>query len=439
MTKLIRHSTNALLAAVLIGLAACGNLDDPWLVEGPGIAAPDQEDDTQKEPFQLASYLVRFQIDGGKHPSVEVVEPDVAATGTIGTGTLIDMLLYAVYDGEGNLLPQYAKEEHAQVVIDGKTITAGEGQNIIPWNGEDRDIEINGLSDGEYRIVCWAQSSKCEAYDASNLKQVTVSYDGALNNDETRDAFCASEPFTITADGDNPGFTATLRRPLAQVNVATSGADYENNDHIVGGALYTYSAMTIKGVANTINVVDNVIGDAIDETVTFQLNKLPAYFGMDIPSKKADLITTAGEQWLQIHLNEDTVNDNDGDGFADFKAAYPTVEYTEDGTAIKHYLTETFKYMSMCYVLVPANNDGSATLDSFKATFADNATGDNAKTSLLLTTVPVKRNWRTNIIGGLYAPEDPQPPVDDPTTIFSTVRCNVMIITTYFDNYNIIK
>ena len=472
MTNIRRHSINALLTVAFIGLTACGSFDDLQFVEGPGSHTPDKKTDAAQTQFLLPSYSVTFQIDGVEYPNIEVVEPDMAVSGTIGRGTLIDMLRFAVYDDEGHLLPQYAREEYAEVVIDGKTFTASEGQNIILWNGESRTIEITGLSAGDYKIVCWAQSSKCDAYDTSDLKQVKVSYDGALNNDETRDAFCASEPFSISAEGDNPGFTAILRRPLAQVNIATTGADYANTGNIIGGALYTYSAVTIKGVANTINVVDNVIGNAIDKAVTFGFNKLPAYFGIDIPTKKEDLITTPGEQWLQIHLNEDTINDNDGDGFADFKQTYPTVEYTEDDTDIKLYLTETFKYMSMCYVLIPSNNGGAAILNNFKATFADNAAGDTRKTSLTLTMVPTRRNWRTNILGGFYDPgtsgddkpnippntpdeddpnipggdepnDPPQPPVvdpeepNDPTTIFPKgVTCNVRIISTYFNNNN---
>ena len=435
MTFLKKHIIPDFLITVSLVLTACGNLDEIRLVEDPLPAEP-------AAPFVMPSLSLAFQLEGVASQSRDGSQVP-ATVNKIGSGSLIDYIIYAIYDAQDNLLADFADPDKASINIGDKEIKAGEGQNLVRWTGEYITVSLDSLSEGDYKLVCWAQSSQCDAYDTSDLKKVTVSYDNALNNDETRDAFCVSQSFSIKEGmGDEEAVVATLKRPLAQINVGTTGADYANNEKFYGGVLYTYSTVTLKGVSDTINVVDDVVGDPINGEVTFGYNKLAAFVAMDIPTTHDGLIHTLGEELLLIHLNEATSNDKDGNGYDDFLTQYPTVEYEEGSDEISRYLTEEFKYMSMCYVLIPANADGeSSTIDNFKVTFADNDKGDNLKTSVTKTPLPVKRNRRTNLIGGIYSPgdNDTDLPVDDPTTLFSKVNCNVMVITTYFDDYNLIN
>lgn len=441
----------------MAGLSACSDSGNSPIEEESTVQIPDSS--------VLPSYRVAVMLEGSTLKGRSEDSKDNTFTGVIGRGELIDMLIYAVYDKEGKLLSNFAKEEVSKLETSSGIINAGEGQNILSWDGEVIYIEFNNIALGEYKLVAWAQNSGCKAYNTSDLSNVTVSYENALNNDETRDAFCGELQFTVSpVSASEQENLLILRRPFAQINVGTTGADYANNILVPGGALYTHSSITVTGVSNIINVVDNVIGNPIDEEVTFGYNKLAAFYNMEIPEQSDDLIKSDDEIFLQIHLNDSPLNDKDGDNFADYLINYPTVLYNSDRNAITSYLTETFKYMSMCYVLVPSVNEGSTTLDKLKVSFADNEEANGIKTSFKLNTIPVGRNIRTNIIGGLYAPEvdsdspgwpenptdptpddpnypnepeEPEEPVDDPTTIFSSINCEVTIITSYFGNTNL--
>lgn len=429
-----KHIIHLSALAALFLLMACSNIDDVRLVEAPVDLASAATTETSYVMPTL-SLSVRIERVGLSSRADEENDTATPRSIRIGSGSQIDYIIYAVYDSEGNLLMQYADENKSELTIDDTTIKAAIGQNIIKWEGEYLNIELDSLPQGDYKLVCWAQSSKCHAYDTHDLKLVKVDYDGALNNDEARDAFCTSQPFSVYPDmPDEDMVVATLRRPFSQINVGTSGADYANNENIYGGVLYTYSSVSLSGVSNYINVVDDIIGPPMKDTVTFGFNKIAAYYNMDIPKTNADLIYSPDEEFLLVHLNDKTINDGNGDGFADFTTEYPTVEYNENSTQVSRYLTESFKYLSMCYVLVPTSGDANSTIDNIKVTFADNISGTGKRTSFSKSQLSVKRNYRTNIIGGLYAPPE-DVPVDDPTTVFSCVTCNVAVITTYFNNF----
>ena len=403
-----------------------------------------------------------------------------AASGgrAISDGTQTDMLIYAVYEEDYTPLRQYGLD---LVDKDGQpTEWWGEEANRPDFAGEKRDgqtiMKVDGVFDNggtqkitlrlmrnkTYRIAFWAQSSKTAAYDTENLRQVEVKYADALNNDELRDAFCKVETFSVTAENQN--ISVILTRPLAQINVGTTGADYNNTltgTNVTPHYNYAYSTITLDGVAKYIDVVaDKVLAEGdklIDGTVltaatatttaTYSWNKFAAFLNMDeLPSTVDGLIGPAtGEEFLKVDLNADGT-------LLDYKKTYPTLN------ADKDYLTETFKYLSMCYALVPASktavpdydSDGNPVVDPYnsavlnKVSFQFSAVADgsasNSKT-VELTSVPVHRNWRTNILGGLYYgkptggpndpddPDDPTPPTDpDPSTVFakSTMVVNIM-------------
>lgn len=462
MTSLKRYSIITLMASVAAGLTSCGGLDDYTGIEGPFMPKEDQADESpengENDPSEdefteqlptLFSFNITFQLDEEETATRGVNGYDGAETGIIGTGSMIDYLIFAIYDGEGNLLTRFAEEANSSITIGGKSITAGPGQNLLPWEGKNINIQLSSLSEGDYRMVCWAQSSACNAYTTTDLSDVKVSYTGALNNDESRDAFCASEAFTASEETDGGTLTVILKRPLAQVNVGTTGADYKNTAITPGGTYYTYSALKVKGVSTSINVITNQIGG---QTVEAELGftKIPAYHGLDIPKENADLVQSAGEQFLKIHLNDPS--NTSTKPFAGYLTEYPTVKTDENGK-VTEYLTETFKYLSMSYLLV----SGKTTLDNVKIMFANDPEGKGFATYREILNVPVERNWRTNIIGGLYKPsndnpeEDPKDPnnpdepdeptkpddpIDDPSSIFKGVSCIIQIEPAYFDSNN---
>lgn len=150
------------------------------------------------------------------------------------------------------------------------------------------------------------------------------------------------------------------------------------------------------------------------------------------------------EAYLTVRLNEDTKDKN---FFEPYLTDYDTVEFEkilseddeelkdEDGnivydrTKIHKYLTETFKYLSMCYVLVPTdtNDKGEPTGATVDLSFNLRQELNDKKDPIELTertlySVPVRANYRTNILGGLY--DD----ILDPTSIFNFYQLPLILV-----------
>lgn len=445
--KLKKHYISlSLCSALMAGFTACNNSE----VDEPAVIPGDESGSTFEEPDPANPVMVfNFSLEGEETTATRADGYDGAQTGQIGRGSKIDHLIFAVYKASNDSLmfTTNGADTVAKQLSNGKYITPSNGQFVIEWPAV-RQIQLTAMEEGEYKIVCWAQSSQCKAYDTKDFTNVKVSYEGAKNNDETRDAFCVAQTFTVSENSKST--TVVLKRPFAQINVGTSGADYRNTAITPGGTYYTYSAVTISGAANSINIVKNEIG-AAKTTATFANAKIPAYTNMQVPSKADDLLKSDSEIFLQIHLN----NPYSTAPFAEYMTSYPTIVYDDKGN-ITEYLTETFKYLSMCYVLVPG---GKSPLDNFRVTFSNDEVGTGFATYLEINNVPTTRNWRTNIIGGLYAPKkdkpntDPDPtpgpgddddpdtttpgpgddddPIDDPSSLFNDIAAKVLIISDY--------
>ena len=96
-----------------------------------------------------------------------------------------------------------------------------------------------------YNFVFWAQAEGATCYDIDDLKNIKISYEGAVANDENRDAFYATRKELKV----NGALTETiiLYRPFAQVNFAT--ADYA--DAQKAGFSPAVSSFTASGAAMT--------------------------------------------------------------------------------------------------------------------------------------------------------------------------------------------
>ncbi|MCH5231462.1 MAG: hypothetical protein J1F43_06675 [Muribaculaceae bacterium] len=365
---------------------------------------------------------------------------------TISRGSEIDMLVYAVYDEDLTQLTQYgegllAAEDLEPFTTDTPALTGTQhtGQTVVNVgkilaDGDAYKVTLRLMRKKTYTVAFWAQSSNTTAYNTENLRHVEVNYSNALNNDELRDAFCKAEKFTVTDGGLTQD--VDLTRPLAQINVGTTGADYKNLEK---GALtgsthkkVTYSKVEIKNVAKYLDIVVNkVLTDAdiegatsenspyyglagkATQDVTFNWNKIPAYYAMEVPTSGNLYEKADQEELLKIDL------DHDGE-ILDYKTSYPTLG--SKGS----YMTEAFKYLSMSYVLVSAPKaassdqnldewiNNSKVIDSVTVYFADNNSGTDSFQALSVSNVPAQTNWRTNILGGLQWMKDPTDPNPDP-------------------------
>ena len=247
-------------------------------------------------------------------------------TRAIGDGSGADHLIYAVFDENGKRIEGMPVSKDVTFPTT-ETITLAKGQT--------------------YRIAFWAQNKACTAYNVSNDMVVTIYYQGALSNDETRDAFFKTVEVTVTGDAE---LDVELTRPFAQLNVGIYESDWTAGED--AGIVISTSRAVVKQAASTLNLLDGTVDDPVDVTFNFA----------NIPTDD-----------LSVDLNG-------------------------DGTA------ETFKYLSMNYILPfdELTGESSTTLNDLEFTFHPK-TGNDIVLTQGLDAVPVQRNWRTNIIGQILS------------------------------------
>lgn len=191
-----------------------------------------------------------------------------------------------------------------------------------------------------YNFVFWAQAEGATCYDIDDLKNIKISYEGAVANDENRDAFYATRKELKV----NGALTETIKlyRPFAQVNFGTA----DLFDAAAAGFIPAQSAFTATDVANvfdTFNAEGKVEGLATDK-VTFAKAEIPG----------------GGETLV-----------------------------TKDGTK--------YLWMTMNYIL-PVGKQGEKHISNVTAEFIPES-GDPITASA--PQAPVQNNYRTNILGNL--------------------------------------
>lgn len=196
-----------------------------------------------------------------------------------------------------------------------------------------------------YKFVFWAQTPVASGakpyYDLSTFNTDSkVKVDYAVNaNDDQRDAFCATEE--IYVDGSK-SVDVYLRRPFAQINFASS--DYEMLKYL-GLHDGLLSEMTVKGLPDTITLLDGTVASSGAST------GLDAFFAAAaVPSGEDEYITVRGTQ---------------------------------------------YGYIGMNYVLASEDGDNVSVQGRFTN---GNATWETD----ILPNVPVRSNYKTNIVGELF-------------------------------------
>lgn len=213
-------------------------------------------------------------------------------------------------------------------------------------NGLTENVTITLAKGQQYTVAFWAQDPKCTAYTTTDLENVEVDYAG-LNNDETRDAFFKTVEFTVTG---STSIDVELKRPFAQINVGVTKEDWDAA--VASGITIAQSSVVIKNAATGLNLLDGTVSGETE--VSYSL--------ANIPSDPAILKV-----------------DTDGDG-----------------------VKEVYNWLSMSYILPAEATTGYAktTMESLQYTFAP-VSGNEIVFANGLNSVPVQRNWRTNILGKL--------------------------------------
>lgn len=267
----------------------------------------------------LAGACAKEQVGPGEGAMVEATF-SVDVPGVIGTkageGTKATKLYYQVFDAEGNVIDGLGV--HNKNLVSGKTT-----------------VNFQLIKDQTYNFVFWAQTAETGYYTVTDLRTITANYEGKNSNDENFDAFFAVEK-ALTINGPITK-TVTLKRPFAQINIATAAVlkagDTEVNVNFAGAT----SAVTVKGVPTIFSPLTDEFSASVD-----------AQFA---------------------------------------SAAIPEGNFSVTGS------TDPYKYLAVNYVFAPVDGTVYDVEAALKV--------DGKDVTVKVPSAPAKRNYRTNIYGNL--------------------------------------
>ena len=235
-----------------------------------------------------------------------------------------------------------ATELYYQVFDNAGNTINGLGVQHTGLVGKTAKVNFQLVKDQTYNFVFWAQTTETGYYtidETEGLKKITADYTTHKDaNDENRDAFFATESFKVTGPVTK---TVTLKRPFAQINIGTK-------DQLKAGAA-TAPAINFDGAKSSVTV-------------------------KGVPTVFSPLATTP-ETMLTVPTDVTFAS-----------AAIPTGSLNVNGT--------DYNYLAMNYVFAPAEG----TVCDLTAEIV--LTG-REPIQLSSPTTPIKRNWRTNILGSL--------------------------------------
>ena len=254
---------------------------------------------------------------------------------------------------------------HCIVFRNGNLISHSDVTKTITMSGKQATYTTRLISGQTYKIAFWAEVADNAYYTVDYASATVAASYGSAGNDENRDAFFNAMEFTVT-DATST-LSVTLKRPFAQLNYGLSAADKALADAI---SPIVKAEVSLDGGAYTkLNLLTGEVSAPATVPVVFA---------------SAPVITSE-------KLTVQPVG----------------------ATAATEY-----EYLSMNYILVNQEVTPNATLKLYDAS---NAIVTTVNTSL----VPLKRNYRTNIVGNLISEPAQINIVVDPT--FSTPDNNKII------------
>ena len=297
--------TFAALAGMLAVAASCQR-------EAPGGTSQDGD---------LIDVSMSFTVDDGR-PATKTM---------IGDGTTASNLSFYAYDEHNNYLSALSS-------------SATINYNAATHSGSVSFKVVKGM---QYQFVFLATAPDIDYFSLSeDKKTLTVDYNkiNTAQNEKSDFFYYKSGVVTFTASGESK--PATLKRPLAQLNVGSLAADMEvaSKSGIKTDALETGYVLT--SIPSTLNLLDGTVGDEIAE----------------------------------ITLAPDTS---------------PSGNLSVSGSSA------TYAWVSTAYVLVdPSGKNTDVTLN---VNMTNNSGQALTSISRSITAVPLKRNYRTNILGNIFS------------------------------------
>ena len=202
------------------------------------------------------------------------------------------------------------------------------------------NIELTLVADQTYNFIFWAQNEACGAYTVDDLKNVKVDY-SVMAPKGNNDAFDAYYAVKTIKVNGTINETVVLYRPFAQLNFATTRMETSFGPVVLGD-----SKVTVKGLATSFNTIEGVGEVENTAAVTFEAKGLAT----DVAGNVEKLVTNEG----------------------------------------------SYTWLTMDYMLMMNEND----LVEVEASFD---LGMDVPVEHKIANVPLKKNYRTNIIGDVFA------------------------------------
>ena len=272
----------------------------------------------------------------------------------VGDGRAADNLVFAVFDETGAELPYLRQGDWKNPI--------GDNRDVIKFDNSEQPkvtVTVKLVRGKEYSFVCWAQNEDATCYNFEDMKNIGISYaDYNASNNDLRDAFYAyaqtNGPVT-----ENFSQTIELERPFAQINVGTTdfvaaqkaGLEIEN----------LYSTMTVKNAATSLETFTGKTSGSQTVTFTYAHAIAPDY----------DLV-----------INKNKVVNN------------PNIE-----------IADKYGWLAMNYILVADGTDKGTSSALAEVSFQIREGDATILASYDVPNVPVQRNFRSNIVGGLLTAE----------------------------------
>lgn len=197
-----------------------------------------------------------------------VTDGDTTVTFTVNAG---DVATRAIADGTNIDVLHW--EIYKTDDVESATQPLGEG-NISDKDGnKEFTVELKLLADQKYTIIFWAEVDGADHYITTDLRNVAIKdYDDEKANDESRAAFFRVYPFE-TENGETITETIELYRPFSQINLGSTTYETSFNNVNGGNVKVETSEMTVTKIATSFNTLTGK-GEG-EQVVTFKANATP--------------------------------------------------------------------------------------------------------------------------------------------------------------------
>lgn len=215
----MKHVISYILIPLMTLFSACGSVDEP------------------DRPGDVEMVSVSMNIHLGE-------------TDSRSETPTVSRLVMAVYDTEGNLLPELGTDSNGQIIIDSPQFPV--------------DLSLTLVKGQQYKLSCWAMTSNAP-FDTSDLREVKI-YPAEISlNDDAADAFYKTETFTAVTDGSR---RMVLRRAMATINfiTTTEGLEQLRNAMLDGDDMVTF---TVAGIPSQFDLIDESVDFTFESAVSF--------------------------------------------------------------------------------------------------------------------------------------------------------------------------